>query len=247
MISDHIEGHSSLTLVRIIPYTLRPILPESSCICITQLDSMVLSAQIFFDEINQLLPVPHICVRSWNCMLDVGSLLPFGTPQITTMKVEFGNSGTLTLAFLPARRPKSVAGRLLPCIPFFLASRTSLAHFFRIISTHCRRMHSALSKYSKGSHFSQVSKKSATTISKLRSPFRCCFRRFCPGIIDRCFFSRNPATHTFFHLLNALKLGCPILLANCFKENSVCFKLVGAFASAPPKSDKLSLSQSASN
>jgi hypothetical protein len=46
--------------------------------------------------------------------------------------------------------------------------------------------------------------------------------------MDRSFFPRNPATHYFFHLLNLLKLGCPILLANCFKENSVCFKLIGA-------------------
>jgi len=64
-------------------------------------------------------------------MLDVGSLLPFGTRRITSMKVEFGNSGTLALAFLPARSPKSVASHLLPRLPFFLTSRTSLAHFFR--------------------------------------------------------------------------------------------------------------------
>jgi len=49
--------------------------------------------------------------------------------------------------------------------------------------------------------------------------------------MDRCYFSRNPVTHTFFHLLKTLKLGCPILLANCFKENSICFKLIGALPS----------------
>jgi hypothetical protein len=47
--------------------------------------------------------------------------------------------------------------------------------------------------------------------------------------------------------LNDLKLGCPILVANCFKEIWVCFKLMGALALALPKSDKLSLSASASN
>jgi hypothetical protein len=158
------------------------------------------------------------------------------------MKVVFGNSGRFPLAFLPARSTKSVAGWLLPRVPFFLASQTSLAHFFTNISTYCRRIHSALSKFSKGSQVSKVSKKSATAVSQCRGPSRSCFRRFCPQIMDRCLFSRNPATHTFFHLLKALKLGCPILLANCFKENLVWFKLSGALGSAPPKSDESSLS-----
>ena len=172
--------------------------------------------------------------EAWNCMLDVGSLSPFSTQQITILKVVFGNFGTLRLTLLPAHSPKSVAGRLLPRVPFFVASRTFLARFFRNMSTHCCRIHSMLLKFSKGSHFSKVSKNSATTISQCRGPSGCGFKQFCPGIMDQCFFSRNPATPSFFHLLNALKLGCPILLANCFKENSVCFKLIGALPSAPP-------------
>jgi len=175
-------------------------------------------------------------------MLNVWSLLPFGTRRITIMKVVFGNTGRLPLAVLPACSAKSVAGRLLPRLPFFLASQTSLAHFFKNISTHCRQIHSALSKFSQGSQVLKVSKKSATAVSQSRGPSLSCFKRFCPGIMNRCFFSRNPASHTFFHLLNVLKLGCPILLANCFKENSICFKLIGTMPSAPPKSDKSSLS-----
>jgi len=152
--------------------------------------------------------------EAWSCMLDVGSLLQFGTWQITTRKVVFGNTGTLPLAVLRARSPKSVASRLLPRLPLFLASRTLLAQFFGNISTHYGRIHSALSKFFNGSHSSKVSKKSANAISQCRGPCRCCVKQFCPGTMDWCFFSRNPATHTFFHLLNALKLGCPILLAN---------------------------------
>jgi len=185
--------------------------------------------------------------EAWSCMLDVGSLWRFGTRRITFMKVVFGNTGTLPLASLPVRSPKSVAGHLLPRLPVFHASETSLAHFFRNITTHCDRIHLALSKFSQGSHYSKVSKKSPTAISLCRGPFRCCFNRFCPGIMDRCFFSRTLATHSFFHLLNSLKLGCPILLANCFKENSVCYKLIGAMPSALPKSDESSLSYSESN
>jgi len=45
------------------------------------------------------------CSRSlyeaWSCMLDVRSLLPFGTWWITTLNVVFGNSGRLPLAFSP--------------------------------------------------------------------------------------------------------------------------------------------------
>jgi len=158
------------------------------------------------------------------------------------MRVVFGNSGRLPLAFLPAHYAKSVACRLLPCYPFFLAFRTSPAHFFKNISPHCHRIHSALSKFSKCGQVLKVSKKSVTAVSQYKGPSLSCFKLFCPGIMDRCFFSRNPATHTFFHLFNELKLGCPILLANCFKENSICFKLIGTLPSAPPKSDESLLS-----
>jgi hypothetical protein len=65
--------------------------------------------------------------------------------------------------------------------------------------------------------------------------------------MDRCFFSRNPATYTFFHLLKTLELDCPILLGNCFKENSVCYRLIGGLPSAPPKSDEVSLTSAASH
>ena len=161
---------------------------------------------------------------------------------MTNKKVEFGNFGRLSFAFFPACSAKSVTSRSLPRLPFFLAFRTLPAHFIKNISTHCRQMHSALSKFSKGSHISRVSKKSATAISLCRGPSQCCFGRFCPWIINRCFFSRNPPTHTFFHLLNIQKLRCTILLANCFKEKSVYSNLIGALPLAPPKSNELSLS-----
>jgi hypothetical protein len=47
MKSDEIDGHSSSAPVRIIPYTLHPIHPASSCICISQSDCMVLSEYNF--------------------------------------------------------------------------------------------------------------------------------------------------------------------------------------------------------
>jgi len=100
--------------------------------------------------------------------------------------------------------------------------------------THCRRIHSALSKISQVSHISKVSKKSATGVSPCRGSSLTWFKRFCPGIIFRCLFTMNPATHTFFHLLKVLMLRCRILLASCFKENSVWSKLIRVVPSASP-------------
>jgi len=142
--------------------------------------------------------------EAWSCLGARTIAFPFDTQLITTMNVVFGNSGRVLLASLLARLPKSVAGRLFPRLPFFLASRISLAHFFKNISTHRRRIHSALSELSTGRQTLNVSKQSATAISHCRGPSRTCFKRFCARIMDRCFFSKTPATHTFFHLLNAL-------------------------------------------
>jgi hypothetical protein len=70
-------------------------------------------------------------------------------------------------------------------------------------------------------------KTTATTVSQGRSPSQSCFKWFCLQILEQCFFSRNPSTNNFFHLLNALTLPCPILLAHCFKENVFGFRLSG--------------------
>jgi len=184
--------------------------------------------------------------EAWSCLGARTISFPFDTQQIITVNVVFGTSGRLLLTCVPTRSPKSVAGRLLRCLPFFLASRILHTHFFKNISTCCQRIQSALSKLTNGSQVSNVAKKSATAVTQCRGPSRTCFNLFCPQIMDRCFFSRNPATHTFFHLLNALKLGCPILLANWFKENSICFRLFGGLPSAPAKSDKWSRSSATS-
>jgi len=142
--------------------------------------------------------------EAWSC-LEVRTIsLRFNTQLITTMNVVFGNAGRLLLAFLLMRSPESVTGCLLPRLPFFLASRILLVHFLKNISTHCWRIHSALSKLSNGSQVLNVSKESATAISQCRGPSRTCSKWFYPRIIDQCFFSKNPATHTVFHLWNAL-------------------------------------------
>ena len=68
-----------------------------------------------------------IC-KAWSCLGARTISLPFNTQQITIMNVVFGNYGRLLLAFLLAPFPKSVAGRLLARLPFFLTSWIHL-HF----------------------------------------------------------------------------------------------------------------------
>jgi len=142
--------------------------------------------------------------EAWSCLGARTISLPFDTQWIITMNVVFGISGRLLVAIVPAQSPKSVARRLSPRLSFFLTSWISLAHFFKNISTHCRRIHSALSKLTSGSQFSNFTKKSAPAIFQCRVKSWNCFNRFCPRMMDRCYISRNPATHTFSHLLNAL-------------------------------------------
>jgi len=142
--------------------------------------------------------------EAWSCFGARTISLPFDTQQITTVNIVFGNSARFHLAVLPGQSPKSVTSRLLPRPPSFLASPISLPHFIKHIWTHCRQICSALSKLPNGSQCSNVSKTSPTAVSLCRGPSRTCFKWFCPRIMDRCFIPRHPATHSFFHLLNAV-------------------------------------------
>jgi len=122
---------------------------------------------------------PFLLIKSTNCSQCLTSVneacrclgartisLPLDTQLIITINIVFGNSGRLLLAFCPARCPKSVAGRLLPRLLFFLASEILLAHFFKNISTRCQQIYSAVLKLTNGSHVLNVAKISATAVSQ---------------------------------------------------------------------------------
>jgi len=96
--------------------------------------------------------------ETWSSLGARTKSVPFDTQQMITVNVEFGNSWRLLFVFFPMRTSKSVTGRLLPYLAFFIASQISLAHFFKNIWTYCRRIHSALSKLSNGSQFSDIAK-----------------------------------------------------------------------------------------
>ena len=140
----------------------------------------------------------------WSCLGARTISLPFDTQRITIIDVEGSNSGRLLLTILLLRLPKSDAGRMLPCLPFFLTTRISHKHFFNRISTLYRRIHSPLSMSTKGSQSSNVTKQSAPSVSQSNDPSGNFLNWFRPRLIDRWFISRHPATDTFFHLLNAL-------------------------------------------
>jgi len=148
------------------------------------------------------------CLKSvyeaWSCLGARTKSLPFNTQWITSMNVVFGKSGRLLSASLLVHSPKSDTGWFLPSLYFFLPSQILLVHFFKHISTHHWRIHSVLSILSNCSQFSDVAKKSATTIFLCRGPSRTSFNVFGPWIMDWCFFSKNPASLTSFYLLNTL-------------------------------------------
>jgi len=123
------------------------------------------------------------------------------------MKVVFGNSGRLFLAFWLARSAKSAAGCLLPCVPSLLAFRVTLAHVFKIISTYCLLIHSVLLKSTNGSQLLNVSKKTVTTFSQWRGPSRTCFRRFLPPDNGPMLLRQKPSHPYFLPLVEFIKVG----------------------------------------
>ena len=64
MISDHIDVHFSVAPVRLIQYTIRPILPMLRCLCITQSACMVLVGYKFFRTIQSAAhSASHLCTE----------------------------------------------------------------------------------------------------------------------------------------------------------------------------------------
>ena len=170
--------------------------------------------------------------EGWSCMLDVGSLLPFGTRRITTMKVVFGNTGTLPLAFLPLRSPISVAGHLLPCLPFFLTSRTMLAHFFRNISTHCRRIRSAVSKFPKAAPL-----ESFRRICNCHLPVQLSISLLFQTVLSRDsglkLFLEKPSHPYFLPLVECTKVGMPHPFGKLLKGEFRLLQADWGFAFSP--------------
>jgi len=128
---------------------------------------------------------------------------------------------------------------------FWLTSWSSLVYFFQIIPIHGCWIQLALSQYSHHKSFWHVAKRYVTATRQCSGSFWCYFTWFWPYIMPHCLFSIYRATNGFFHILNALELGCPIHLANCSKQHSVFWRLIKSFPPALPKFDNILLSSSA--
>jgi len=141
--------------------------------------------------------------------------------------------GRWPLAGLLAHCPRSVADHLISYLLFLLTSQTSFAWFCKIIGIHRHRIHLALSKFSNVSQIWQLNKTSATAVPLCRGQSRSGLNQFYPQKMHQHFFSRNPATHTFFPLQNVLMLGCPSLSVNYINMSLVSFRLIGTLHWVP--------------
>jgi len=103
-----------------------------------------------------------------SCLGAITISLPFKTQWISQWCTWYLATLGGHLSPICPHTPKSVASRLLPCHSFWHASNTSHAHRFTNISTHCRKLHSSLSKWSNTSLFWNVDKKSTTAVSQCR-------------------------------------------------------------------------------
>jgi hypothetical protein len=196
----------------------------------------------WFDEINQLLLVPHIWVRSLE--LHAGCLVIFAVWHSTNYNREgcIWQLWEVTCWFLN-HAPSQSCRRSIVALMSLLSCVTNLApkcphnqlnpllpNSFSIVKTFQRQ--SGL----------ESPQRLGNRLLAVQGPSRSIFKWFRPWIMDRFFFSRNPATHTFFHLLQTPMLACLILVPNCFEDDSVRFKRIEAFASVLPKSNKLLIS-----
>jgi len=161
---------------------------------------------------------------------------------IATINVFIRNSGWLGYVILPTHSPKSIAGLLLTCLPCFLNFQIWHIHIFKTIYKNCTNIDSAILKISDGTQFLNVAKQSATAVSQYRGSSQISCLMFCCLIMYWCFVWKNPATHIFFHLWNALQLVCLILVAKYLKKNLVWLRLIGGSSAALSKSDKSLLS-----
>jgi len=140
------------------------------------------------------------------------------------MNVMVANCGTLLLNMVPMCSPKSFARSFLPLLAF-----SSPSDFLMPIASESSQPTATLSiQYCWNNPMvagPQLLPKASSSASRRRVLLRGYLTQYSPLLVDWSFFSRNPATLTVIDLLNPLYLANPILLPNCLKENSVCFRL----------------------
>jgi len=163
MKSDHIDGHSSFAQVRMIPYTPCPILPESSCTCISQSYSMALSGYNFVRWNQSATPsASHLCMKHGvDCCMS-GHCCHFALNESQPGKVYLATIGgylSLVCAYaLPNLSPAACCLAFLSSSPpkpyLHISSKTfqptvaeSIGHYQNVPKTARSRKHLKTSKH----------------------------------------------------------------------------------------------------
>jgi len=184
MKSDHIEGISSFAQVRIVPYTLCPILLASSCNSISLSDSVVLLGKFFSQENNQLLTLNYSSLQSLE--LIAGRLVIVAVQHLTIHNHEYciWQLWDVTSHFVACAHSQ-ICHRLLVSLPFFLPYLLNFTCTF--LETHLHPL--SLNPFSiindfRRPPFLESLQKSATAISQCSGPSCCCLKQYSSGIMD---------------------------------------------------------------
>ena len=130
MISNQIDSHSSFAPVRLIPSTLRPILPASSCICISRSDCLVLSAYNFVQWNQSVTPsVSHVCTKlGVECWIS-GHCCNSARNETQPWKLYSATLGGYLFHFSPCAHPNRLPVSCSLAFPF-LSPLKSCLHIF---------------------------------------------------------------------------------------------------------------------
>ena len=169
------------------------------------------------------------CVyEAWSCMLDVGSLLPFRHSTNHNDDCCIWQLRDVTYRSF-ARALTQIRHRSLVALPSLPPRLPNLACTF--LQKHLNPLSPnpfGIIEVFQGQPLFESLQKICNCRLPMQGSISLLFQTVFSRDIGPMLLLENPATHTFSHLFNALKLGCPILLANCFKQKSVCYKLIGA-------------------
>jgi hypothetical protein len=228
------------------PYTLRPNLPACSYTCKLQSDRMVLLASICFQWKVSAPPMPHMSEQSLDFIAECLGILAIRHLTIHKFQCSIWQLWMVDY-WVVAHALCQVPRQLHVASPSFL---------LRLLNLDCTCLPQHLNSLSLN-QFSiinispmQPCLESLQTISNHHLPLQ--------GYMSKLFWTvlsadngmmllhQTPSHPYHFPVVEGTRVGQPIVLSNCFQENSTCFKQTGTLASAPPKCDKSSLSLSVS-
>jgi len=201
MKSGCIWCHSSVTSGYTIPYSLGPILPVARWTWTFCLNSLAHSGLNFFDGINQLVPVPYICVKGSELLGGCMSMIRHHRNHNFKSWV-WQHRKVMSCVF--AHALCLICCRSLVASPSFLPGLLNLpCTLLQNISIYCSQILRALSVFSPG-RFQKLPKNLQLPSHSPAVHLEATSFQYLPWRIPWCFFTSNPASDTFFHSVKAL-------------------------------------------